>query len=361
MVRRAVASAALTGHAAPSHALRFSGGVTKDPRTYNTLSAAEVSCSVVGDGPLPRHFISVYEKVDTGCGSTHELSYLSEHVDPLTYPLIHFEGDLGYSHALQATSKSSPCDSDSDSVKKPHVTLREFYAHRFMQRFSHDSGIVEMPHASGRLFQQYIVDAYVKLESQRLDWVLANQAKLRMDTLQGLLDFLDSANDTSELTGKPIILPASFGGSPRSLHQAYLDSMAIVSRFGKPDFFITTTANPRWPEIMANLRTGETAADRPDLVARVFHAKLRHLLKVLTKDHYLGHAVSWTFVVEFQEQGLPHAHILLIVRAADKPTTPEMIDELVSAEILDPVTQLSLYNLVESHMVSSILYPPSKS
>ena len=264
IVHEAQRHAANSGMPAPLHALRFSGGVVKDARTYNTPTAAEVSCTVVGEGPLPKHFISVYERSDDNKGSTHELSYLSEHVDPLTYPLLHVHGDLGYSHAL----RDDPTDTHDSTRKRPagqraHVTMREFYAHRLMQRFSHSSGIVELPHAGGRLFQQYVVDAYVKLESQRISWVLNNQSKLRLDTLFGLLDFLETGNDGSQLSGKPIILPASFGGSPRSLHQSYLDSMAIVARFGKPDFFITMTANPNWAEITANLRPGETAADRP--------------------------------------------------------------------------------------------------
>ena len=140
------------------HVLRFSGGTEKDPRRYNAPSAAEVSCGIVGDGPLPPHFISVYERADDGAGSTHELSYLSEHVDPLTYPIIHFEGDLGYSHALHARG-IAPVDSTdpSSTSKTAHISMREFYAHRIMQRYTHESGIVEMPHAAGRLFQQYLV------------------------------------------------------------------------------------------------------------------------------------------------------------------------------------------------------------
>ena len=38
----------------PIHALRFAGGVDKDLRTYNSPSSAEISCVVVGEGPLPR-------------------------------------------------------------------------------------------------------------------------------------------------------------------------------------------------------------------------------------------------------------------------------------------------------------------
>ena len=31
----------------------------------------------------------------------------------------------------------------------------------------------------------------------------------------------------------------SMTGSPRNMHQNYYDAMAIVARFGKPDYFIT--------------------------------------------------------------------------------------------------------------------------
>ena len=75
-------SAAANGCVPKTHVLRFAGGVDKDPRTYAAPTSAEVSCAVVGEGPLPPHFISVYEKTDVpGAGSTHELSALSEHVD----------------------------------------------------------------------------------------------------------------------------------------------------------------------------------------------------------------------------------------------------------------------------------------
>ena len=116
------------------HALRFAGGEDKNPKTYSRPSSAEVSCTVVGEGPLPRHFISVYERTDCGHGTTHELSYLSEHVDPLTYPLVHVYGSLGYSNALRVGKSHAP------GTDLSHVTMRQFYAHRLMQRYTHDSG-----------------------------------------------------------------------------------------------------------------------------------------------------------------------------------------------------------------------------
>lgn len=124
-----------------------------------------------------------------------------------------------------------------------------------------------------------------------------------------------------------------------------------VARYGRPDYFLTFTANPNWSEIKANLRPGETAANRPDLVARVFRARFKKILRVLTKDHVLGKAIAWTYVIEFQKRGLPHAHLLLIVAAADKPDTPAKIDRAVCAEIPDRLRDPTLYDLVANHMV----------
>ena len=118
--------------------------------------------------------------------------------------------------------------------------------------------------------------------------------------------------------GKRIVLPATFGGSPRDLHQCYLDAMALLAHFGRPDYFITMIANPNLEEVKANLETGETPQDRPDLIARVFRAKLRDLIRDLTINGVLGKAVAFTYVVEFQKRGLPDAHLLLILCAEVK-------------------------------------------
>lgn len=92
---------------APVRTLRFSSGCDKDPRTYSLPSSAEVACVAAGEGPLPEHFVSVYERSDTGSvGTTHKLSYLSEHIDPLVYSLMHVDSTLGYSTALHIPLQS---------------------------------------------------------------------------------------------------------------------------------------------------------------------------------------------------------------------------------------------------------------
>ena len=66
------------------------------------------------------------------------------------------------------------------------------------------------------------------------------------------------------------------------------DMLAIVAKLGTPDYFITFTCNPKWPEILAELLPGQAALDRPDVVARVFYVNVTELMNDLTKEEVLG-------------------------------------------------------------------------
>ena len=48
--------------------------------------------------------------------------------------------------------------------------------------------------------------------------------------------------------------------------------MALVARYGRPDYFVTMTCNPYWLERIEQLLPGQTPQDRPDIVARLYHA-----------------------------------------------------------------------------------------
>ena len=82
-----------------------------------------------------------------------------------------------------------------------------------------------------------------------------------------------------------------------------MDAMAIVRVFGKPTLFVTITCNPKWPEIADALLPGQKPEDRPDLVARVFHQKLKRIVKDITKDGVFGKASANMRVIEFQKRG----------------------------------------------------------
>ena len=120
------------------------------------------------------------------------------------------------------------------------------------------------------------------------------------------------------------------------MQQLYLDAMCIVARLGKPDIFLTFTCNPKWEEITENLLPGQTASDRPDLVARVFKMKLEAIKKDIFEDGVLGKTVAYVYVIEYQKRGLPHAHFLIHFADGYKLHASFDIDSLISAEIPDP-------------------------
>ena len=196
------------------------------------------------------------------------------------------------------------------------------------------------------------MDAFAKIENSRLSYIRFHQHDFRVDVYSGASDYVrrgDGQAPASNL-GPPTILPSSFQGGPRHMQQYYQDAMAIVRRYGKPDYFITFTCNPNWKEIEENLMPQQNVDDRPDLVCRAFKLKLKALLKDLSNG-VLGRMVSLFYVIEFQKRGLPHAHILMIVAPEDKLRDPEMFNWVTCAELPDPVTNPELYQIVLSCMV----------
>ena len=191
---------------------------------------------------------------------------------------------------------------------------------------------------AGRLANEYLVDMYSRVEEERLSFLRFNQPRPGTD-------------EAVDAEGGPqlgqIYLPSSFLCGPRWQATQTADALAIVSRYGKPTFFITFTTNPNWPEIKSQLRAGtnQNFADIPFVVIRAFHQRLKKLKEFLRKK--MGPLIYLIHVVEFQKRGLPHAH--LAVKLSIEPTTPEEIDFVVQAEM--PQTEGRLRTLVQTHMI----------
>ena len=95
------------------------------------------------------------------------------------------------------------------------------------------------------MFQQYLVDAFTKIEGNELTYIRSHQAELRLESYQGLMDHLQRRADEEDVNvGRIAILPSTFQGSQRNMYQKFQDAMTIVTKFGKPDIFLTITANP---------------------------------------------------------------------------------------------------------------------
>ena len=143
------------------------------------------------------------------------------------------------------------------------------------------------------------------------------------------------------------------------MHQSYLDAMTVVQVHGKPDLFVTMTCNPNWIEITDHLRFTEAAGDRPDLTARVFKMKLDAVLNDIYNNGIFGKVVAHINVIEFQKRGLPHSHILIILESQYKFWSTDDYDNIVCAELPNPITQPRLYSIVTTCMIHGPCGDPS--
>ena len=172
---------------------------------------------------------------------------------------------------------------------------------------------------------------WVVTENQRLNYAAMNQKALRADTYKNVKELTaEQFRDPDAVFGDDHqvpsvgrkILPSSHTGGPRYMNKQFQDAMAIAREHHKPDFFITMTCNPQWPEIKEELLQGQTPQDRPDLITRVFKLKKDQLLHDIIKGGLFGEVVAHMHVIEWQKRGLPHAHILIIMSDETQSTLP---------------------------------------
>ncbi|XP_051154931.1 uncharacterized protein LOC127277677 [Leptopilina boulardi] len=318
----------------PELQLLFTLKKGQDKRRYNFQRVNEVAAifSTTADGEIPESYVTIRNK------NTKDLQYVSSmdaNVEPWTYPLFYSHGTKGW------------CDNLKMVGSNRRVTRNAYIKYRMAIR--NETNYILM---GRRLFQQWTVDNYVKVEKDKMNYLRSNQKQLRADTYESLLQHLEkTAENTSSRVGKVIVLPSTYAESPRNMLQNYQDAMTIVWKFGKPDLFITMTCNPKWREITENLLDGQTASDRPDLVARVFELKKEELLNIIVKEKLFGELQAYVYVVEYQKRGLPHVHLLNNLKPNSKITTPEIVDKFISAEIPHPTDNPRLHNIIDANMI----------
>nr|XP_027067427.1 uncharacterized protein LOC113693039 [Coffea arabica] len=313
-----------------------------DQRVFNKPTVSQVAAPWV-EGENSQDSYARHIQVYTKEGHSRRIQYYYGCYDPLQYPLLFPFGETGWQPGIQRSGTAFKNFENS----KENVSMREYYAYRFQMREKNKPNILN----TARAFQQYVVDMYVKIESQRLDFFRHRQQQIRTEQLQGVMDSVVEGQCRGSKVGQRVILPASFIGGPRDMKRRYVDAMALVQKFGKPNIFLTMTCNPSWPEIKENLLPTDESQNRVDLSARVFHAKLEILKEELFKKEVLGKVAAYTYVVEFPKWGLPHAHFLIILHPTSKLYSTESYDHIVSAEIPDKKEHPHLFKMVRKHMI----------
>lgn len=246
--------------------------------TYNLPTCSEVAALLVGDFDDQLEVRDIV--VETKTKKLARISELHPAYLPLQYPILFPYGEDGYHIDLQL--KKTTTTSTNPRVK---VSMKEFFAYKIMERRDQFNVLLH----SGKLFQQFLVDAFTMIEGERIGYLKLNQKALRADKYSNVSTFASTGNKDSSMCGQRYVLPSTFVGGPRYMHEKYMDAMAVCSHFGYPDLFITFTCNPKWPEITRYLSPrGLQPEDRPDVLSRVFKMKLDSLIFDIKDKNLFG-------------------------------------------------------------------------
>ena len=302
----------------------------RDRRCYNLPTADEISIILPGDGSQHHDSRDIILRLRSPDGAP--LQRISE--GHSAYACLHYVLLFPYGE-------------DGWHWKHEH-TQAEYYSYRLFPRRTEFNAILR----AQQLLQQYIVDMWACTDQNRLRYLRHNQTKLRASLYSGLEEAMSAADREVTLAelGQRFILPSSYVGGPRYMQQCLQDALALARYFQQIDLFITVTCNPQWVELQEALLPGQSASDRPDLVARIFNLKKNAILKYI-KSGAFGTVQAHIYTIEFQKRGLPHMHLLVFLERRHKLMTPEDVDSAICAEWPDPDEQPLLFETVSKCMV----------
>jgi len=208
----------------PDYGIKLCVLPENDPRRYNLPTADEVGVIIPGENSYagdyrdiilhlrPQYYHSQRDNKD------HlKLQRINEgHAayTPLHYVVLFPYGEAGWYQGLKVPGNPR------------RITLLQHTAYRIHPRPNEFSSILR----GCRLFQTYLVDMFACIDQDRLHFIRTQQPKLRATVLNGIEDALSESDDHVDLSqlGQRVILPASYRGGPRDLHQRYLDGMTVA-------------------------------------------------------------------------------------------------------------------------------------
>lgn len=152
--------------------------------------------------------------IESHSNTLKRINEIHRSYDALQYPLLFPYGDDGYSIDI---SQRDP----TTKVPLKTVSAASFYSFRIMVREGVENPLVHF----GALFSKYLVDKYAKIETERLNYIKNNQEKLRADSYIHLKDAVGSSDAAPNQMGQSIVLPSSFTGGSRYMHERSQDAM----------------------------------------------------------------------------------------------------------------------------------------
>ena len=128
----------------------------------------------------------------------------------MTFPIMFPSGDLRWSPLFKQYTNTDK-----------NLSPLQFYSYRLAYRPNNTFNPILF---CGRLTQQYVIQAYIIIESNRLNFYRYNQKKIRIECYQGIVDHVarsafNNSNNFNQLErlGNVFVLPSTYLGSRRHM------------------------------------------------------------------------------------------------------------------------------------------------
>ncbi|XP_036341751.1 uncharacterized protein LOC118751090, partial [Rhagoletis pomonella] len=174
-------------------------------RRFNAPVTGDVAIVIVGT-EFDRRDIIIHRRN----ANVQRVSETHRSYDALQYPVLFPHGEEGYHFNIRQVDPST-----SETTTKK-VSCMDYYTNRIMIRGNESNHILKCR----ELFQQFIVDIYAKVESERLLFIRLNQKKLRVEEYVHLRDAVANDGNIADI-GQMVILPVTY----MHLHEYGQDAM----------------------------------------------------------------------------------------------------------------------------------------
>uniref|UniRef100_A0A6N2LWX4 Helitron helicase-like domain-containing protein n=1 Tax=Salix viminalis TaxID=40686 RepID=A0A6N2LWX4_SALVM len=170
---------------------------TNDTRQYNDPTSNDIGGLIVGD--IGDYWSERDIIIETWSNTLQRNSKLHPKFMALQYPLLFPFGEDGYQTNISFANHDGHI-----SRKHQRVPMRAFYAYLIQEREYGEDTLIK----GGRLYQQFLVDAFANNEEDRLDYIRMNQNDLWPDLYHNISEVVLKGDVQGSSTGK-IILPSS--------------------------------------------------------------------------------------------------------------------------------------------------------
>ncbi|CAL1401734.1 unnamed protein product [Linum trigynum] len=177
----------------------------QDGREYDLPTGNDVAALIVdeiGQDTFEPDIIVQYKSSEL-----ERINYGHPSLMALQYPILFPYGEDGWHPDIPCVDED---DEEEDLWNNNTLSQCDYYAYRLQTKFDQSNAML----LTGKLFQQYVVNAYALVEAERLDWIRNNQSKLRAHYVSGLVDAFLRGDSDLDSSGQHVILAASHTGSP---------------------------------------------------------------------------------------------------------------------------------------------------